>query len=408
MARYVDNSPNKDRRNVFIRRLSSGLPRERRRITPPKEKNNMSVKLKPLNQQIIVITGATSGIGLVTARLAARRGARLVLNARSESDLRQLTDEIKQAGGEATYVAADVADEAALQTVADEAVKHFGGFDTWVNNAGVSIYGRLREVATEDQRQLFETNFWGVVNGSRIAAKHLGQRVNGWGGAIVNIGSALSDRAIPLQGMYCASKHAVKGFTEALRIELEEEGAPISVSPVKPAALDTPYKDHAKNYLPNEPENPPPVYAPDVAAEAILHCAQHPVRDVFAGGGGKMISVAGNLMPRWLDKLMETAVFKMQQSDRPERNRTRHSLYEPQGDATNGSTTNQTTIHSINNLQERGGYSGHVAESSVYTKASLHPLTTAALLAVATLSVAGLVRSELKRKPRRGISRWWS
>jgi short-subunit dehydrogenase len=368
----------------------------------------MSVKLKPLNEQTIVITGATSGIGLVAARMAAQRGARLVLNARSEPDLRQLTDEIKQAGGHAIYVAADVADETALQTVADAAVKHFGGFDTWVNNAGVSIYGRLHEVSTEDQRQLFETNFWGVVNGSRIAAKHLRDRSNGFGGAIVNVGSALSDRAIPLQGMYCASKHAVKGFTDALRIELEEEGAPISVSLIKPAALDTPYKQHAKNYLPNEPENPPPVYAPDVAAEAILHCAQHSVRDVFAGGGGKMISVAGNLMPRWLDKLMELAVFKMQQSDRPERNRDRHSLYEPQSNTSNGSATSQTTIHSINNLQERGGYGGHVAESSVYTKASLYPVTTAALSAGATLAVAALARTALKRKPRRGISRLWS
>jgi NADP-dependent 3-hydroxy acid dehydrogenase YdfG len=179
-------------------------------------------QLKPLGQQIIVITGASSGIGLCTARMAAKRGARLVLNSRNEAALRQLADEINGQGGEAMYQAADVADEAALRVVADLAIARFGGFDTWVNNAGVSIYGRMTDVPDADHRRLVDTNFWGVVNGSRIAVEHLRHR----GGALINIGSTLSDRAIPGQGMYCASKHAVKGFTDALRMELEEAGAP--------------------------------------------------------------------------------------------------------------------------------------------------------------------------------------
>src|SRR5690606_16109139 len=143
--------------------------------------------------------------------------------------------------------------------IASEAVNHYGTFDTWVNNAGVSIYGRLEDVSREDSKQRFETNFWSLDNGSVIAARHL--RLTG--GAIINIGSTLSDVAIPLQGMYSASKHAVKGFPEALRMELEADEAPISVTLVKPAAIDTPYKDHAKNYLGVQPENPPPVYAPE-------------------------------------------------------------------------------------------------------------------------------------------------
>lgn len=347
----------------------------------------MGVQLKSIDQQTMVITGATSGIGLVTARMAAQHGARLVLAARNKEALWQLTAELNAAGGAASYVVADVARLEDVQQIAACAMERFGGFDTWVNNAGVSIYGRLMDVSDEDHRQLFETNFWGLVNGARVAVEHLRQR----GGALINVGSALSDRAIPLQGMYCASKHAVKGFTDALRMELEEEGAPISVTLVKPAAIDTPYKDHAKNYLPNEPNNPPPVYAPEVVAKAILHCAQHPTRDVFAGGGGKLLATFGARTPRLLDKLMELAIFKLQQQDIPERNRATHGLYEAKSD-----------------LRERGGYNGHVAESSVYTKASLHPVTSAAIAAGAGLAVAALLHPALAGKTRRKAKSFWS
>jgi short-subunit dehydrogenase len=253
----------------------------------------MSVDLKKINEQTIVVTGASSGIGLVTARMAARRGARLVLAARSGDALRKLTDEITTEGGRAVYVVADVGKEDEVQRISDMAIERFGGFDTWVNNAGVSIYGNILDVTLEDMRRLLDTNFWGVVNGSRIAARHLRK----YGGALINIGSTLSDRAMPVQGVYCASKHAVKGFTDALRMELEAEGAPVSVTLIKPAAIDTPYTHHARNYMENEPKNPPPIYAPEVVAEVILHSASHPQRDVFAGFGGKMMSASGNYAP---------------------------------------------------------------------------------------------------------------
>src|SRR5262245_28252615 len=234
----------------------------------------MQVRLKPIKEQVIVITGASSGIGLVTARLAARRCARVVLTARNHEALKQLADEIKgneSNGGMATFIAADVADESAMRQVAEEAISRFGRIDTWVNGAGVSVYGRLMDVSLEDQRRLFDTNFWGVVIGSRIAVPHLRN-----GGALINIGSILSDRAIPLQGIYCASKHAVKAYTDSLRMELEHEGLPIAVTLIKPYSIDTPYAEHAKNYLATEPSSPPPVYAPEVVAEAILHCAEYP------------------------------------------------------------------------------------------------------------------------------------
>ena len=152
--------------------------------------------LKPLNQQSIVITGATSGIGLATARRAARAGACVFLIARGENDLKDLTEELQATGARAAWAVADVADHAALSEAAEKCVRLFGGFDTWVNNAGVSIYGAISVTSLDDQRRLFETNYWGVVNGSLVAAEHL--RLREGGGAIVNVGSILSDAPMPI------------------------------------------------------------------------------------------------------------------------------------------------------------------------------------------------------------------
>jgi short-subunit dehydrogenase len=320
----------------------------------------MNFKLKRLSDQVIVITGASSGIGLVTARMAAKRGARLVLNARNANALRLLSDEINATGGEACHVAGDVGRFDDVQRIAGEAIRRFGGFDTWVNNAGVSIYGRMLDQSLEDQRRLFETNYWGVVHGSLVACAHLRNK----GGALINVGSVLSDVAIPIQGTYCASKHAVKGYTNALRLELEKKGAPISVTLIKPSTIDTPYTQHAKNLMPVEPQNPPPVYAPEPVAEAILHCAEHAERDVFVGGAGKVLAEAEHYAPRLTDKVIEAAMFDVQQSDRPKSNNRGDSLYAPSKDG-----------------KERGGYPGHVAESSVYTKAKLHPVIASSLIA---------------------------
>ncbi|HEX8352950.1 MAG TPA: SDR family oxidoreductase [Pyrinomonadaceae bacterium] len=330
----------------------------------------MSVKLKKLSEQVVVITGASSGIGLVTAREAARRGAKLVLAARAEDALRRLAGEINASGGEAVHVAADVGREADVRRIAETALERFGRVDTWVNNAGVSIYGRILDTPVEDMRRLYETNFWGVVYGSLVAAEVLRQR----GGALINVGSTVSDRAIPLQGVYSSSKHAVKGFTDALRMELEEEGAPVSVTLVKPAAIDTPYTKHAKNLLEKEPAVPPPVYAPEVVAEAILHCAETPERDVFAGGGGKAMSLMDKYTPRLGDKVMETFMFDAQKLDEPTRPRGDGGLYEASGE-----------------LKERSGDDYRVMESSLYTKASLHPLLTGALIAGAGIAAAALL-----------------
>jgi len=324
----------------------------------------MAAQRKKLSEQVLVITGASSGIGLTTAKKAAERGARVVLAARDEEGLRQAVEEIRSQGGEAVHVVADVADPQEVQTIADTAIQSFGGFDTWVNNAGTSIYGRALEIPTDEAHRLFETNYWGTVNGSRVAVEHLRQK----GGVLINIGSIVSERAVPLQSHYTASKHAVKGFTDSLRMELEEEGAPVAVTLIQPAAINTPFPEHAKSYLEVEPKLPAPVYAPEEVAHGILACAEKPRRDLIIGGGGRMMTAMEHLSPRLGDRYMEATMFAAQKTDRPARPDRPDALYRPMP----GSG------------REHGDYPGHVMRTSAYTRATLHP----GMLAV--LALAGV------------------
>lgn len=331
------------------------------------------VQLKRVRDQVIVLTGASSGIGLVTARAAARRGARLVLAARNEGALRQLAMEIELSGGQAAVCVADVGDEGQVRAIARTAMERFGGFDTWVNVAGVGLYGRLLEVPTPDSQKLFDTNFWGTVYGSLEAARSLRQR----GGAIINIGSEVSDRSLPILGMYAASKHAVKGFTDALRMELEADGAPISVTLVKPSATDTPFAEHAKNYMAEEPALPAPIYAPEIVADVILHCAETPVRDMYAGGAAKIHAWQEKFMPRVTDWLMERTLIPKMKSGRPA-NRSDDALERP--------TTG---------LRERGESPGRRRESSLYVRAAKHSMLTTLLAVGGGLVVAGFVNHRI-------------
>jgi short-subunit dehydrogenase len=350
----------------------------------------MSVQLKRLSDQVIVITGASSGIGLVTARTAARRGARLVLAARNEAALRQLADEINAEGGQAIGVPADVGRETDVSTIARLALERFGGFDTWINNAGIGMYGDLLEIRTEDSRRLFDTNFWGVVYGSLEAARHLRTRENNHAGAIINIGSEVSDRAVLQLGMYSASKHAVKGFTDALRMELEAEQAPITVTLVKPGATNTPFPEHAQNYMEEEPTLPAPVYDPQVVADVILHCAEHPLRDVYASGSAAQNAFMGGLAPRLTDWMMERSFIPKMKSGNPP---------ESGDDALYGPTTG---------LEERGAYEGRVRQTSLYTQVVMHPLISSIVVAGAAAAVGALVAAlatpAANGRPRRGLN----
>jgi short-subunit dehydrogenase len=333
----------------------------------------MTVRLKPLREQVIVITGASSGIGLVTAKKAGRAGARVVLAARNDHDLREAVDDIRQHGGRAVHVTADVSNPSDVESIAAAAISAYGAIDTWVNNAAVSMYGRLMDLTLAEMRQQFDINYWGVVHGSRVAVPCLRRA----GGALINVGSVVSDRAIPLQGNYSATKHAIKAFTDTLRMELEEEGAPISVTLIKPSSTDTPFFDKARTHLGVEPQPVPPVYAPDVVAKAILTAAEHPIRDVIVGGTGRILSLSA-MTPRLTDAYMERMLFDSQKTDKPVFGRP-DNLFAP-------------VAHDGG---ERGrNWHGRSMRHSAYTAAALHPKTTAAALlsAAAAFAVAAYTR----------------
>ena len=339
------------------------------------KEHTMAVKLKPVAEQVIVITGATSGIGLTTARMAASQGARLVLAARNNDALDQLAAELRGKGTPVRTVAADVGVADDVARIGAGAIEQFGRIDTWVNNAGISVYGRLEDTPLEDQMRVFQTNYWGVVHGTLEAVKHLRQR---GGGAIINLGSEVSDRAVPLQGTYSASKHAVKAFTDALRMELERERVPVSVTLIKPAAIDTLFTVHARNLMDKEPALPPPIYAPELVARAILHAASHPVRDQFIGGAAKIMSLGAQAMPRLMDRYMKRSLFTQQRGPR-DTARGRH-------DALHAADPNQE-------LKQRGNGVRHVVERSPYTALSMRQgVAVPALVTAALLTAWGLAR----------------
>jgi hypothetical protein len=228
-------------------------------------------------------------------------------------------------------------------------------------------------------RRQFDVNYWGTVYGSRAAIPRLRER----GGALINVASALADRAIPLQGNYCAAKHAMKAFTDALRMELEDEGVPVSITLVKPGSMDTPFFEKAKTLLGVEPQPVPPVYAPEIAAETILHCAEHPVRDIIVGGMGKMLGVA-NLAPRIADKYMERTQFNSQITDQPLADGRRDNLYAPV--EFDGGERGRT-------------WKGRTKSTSLYTWAARHP----GLAKAATAVGAGVLLAAMtQRRARNG------
>ncbi|OZI19779.1 short-chain dehydrogenase [Bordetella genomosp. 9] len=270
----------------------------------------MSLKLKPIAEQVIVITGASSGIGLATAMLAAHQGARVIMAARSRSTLESIAAELRKDGFDAIAVEADVSIREDMDRVARTAMAEYGRVDTWVNNAGLSIYGRLDETPEDDAQRLFQVNFWGVVHGSLAALPLL----KAHGGALINVGSEVSDASVPLQGMYSASKHAVKGFTDALRMELEADKAPVSVTLIQPTAVDTPFPEHAANYMDQVAKLPSPMITVDKVASAILNAATSPDREVKVGSMSVINTTMFKLLPSLADRMARKQMGRQQRN----------------------------------------------------------------------------------------------
>ncbi len=320
---------------------------------------------KRISEQVIVITGASSGIGLASARLAARRGARVVMSSFDERPLREAADELRADGHAILAVVADVAEPAAMERLASEAVQAFGRIDTWVNNAGVHIFGRSLEVDETDARRLIEVDYFGTVHGSTAALPHLRASA----GTLINVGSVLSARSVPLQGIYGASKHAVKAWTDALRMELAMEGSPVAVTLVQPAAIHTPIVRHSRSLLDERTQLPPPMYAPEVAARAIVRCAERPPRSIVIGGVGVLAGLGEKFGPKTADEVMRLLFFRLQRTKgKP---RARDALHTPLGDRPRATGKARRVL----------------LRHSTYTWARLHP---GAALAGAALLAAGL------------------
>jgi NAD(P)-dependent dehydrogenase (short-subunit alcohol dehydrogenase family) len=279
----------------------------------------------PIGQQVMVVTGASSGIGLATARAAARLGAKVALAARNARDLDRAVDEIVRAGAHAIAVPTDVTDLQQVEGLAEAVVERWGRIDTWVNNAAVSAYATFREQPIEDFRRLLEVNFMGQVHGARAALPHL-ERSDG---ALICVGSALSDRGVPLLGAYSASKHALKGWLDSLRTELEHEGSGVRVTLVKPSSINTPFFNKAKTQLGVMPRPIPPVYDVQLAVDAILRAAEGNVRDVYVGGAGKALAIAERISPKLVDIHQLRNGLENQHTDWPKDANAPHNLYEP-------------------------------------------------------------------------------
>jgi short-subunit dehydrogenase len=330
-------------------------------------------RLKPLSEQVIVITGASSGNGLATACEAVRRGAAVVLAARNERALKEIRRDLKRSGGRVAICPIDVAEDGAAERIAEVAIAEFGGFDTWVNDAAVTSYGTLEQLGMDEQRRIFDVDYFGMLQGCLTAVKHM--RARG-GGAIINLGSVLSDRALIKQPAYCAAKAAVRSMTESVRMDVEREGLPISVTLIKPSGIHTPFPEHGRSHMDVPPRTPQIIYGPELVADAILFAAEHRRRQIYVGGYGFMLSLLARLFPRPTDRIMEWALVRTQQSSEdPGDPRARDNLFEPKNDG------------SIEGSQDFA-----VKRWSLFLRAQKHPLMAAGIIGSAIVAAAAARR----------------
>jgi short-subunit dehydrogenase len=281
---------------------------------------------KKISEQVVVVTGASSGIGRITARMFAERGARVVIGARNVEALGDLAQRIKQAGGQAVAVPTDVSERHQVDHLARAAVDHFGRIDTWVNNAGVSVYATFDKLTDAEIRRVMDVNFMGTVYGVQAALPIM--RASG-SGTIINVASIAGKRAIPLQSVYSASKFAIVGLGEALRTELAGKGLEINVCTVCPPSVNTPFFDHARTKEGRAPKPLPPVYEPETIAEAILSCAENPQREVLIGAAGKAFAILNTLAPGLSDWYLGKTGFEGQLLDEPKPADAPDNLFRP-------------------------------------------------------------------------------
>jgi NAD(P)-dependent dehydrogenase (short-subunit alcohol dehydrogenase family) len=282
------------------------------RVTGAGNAAGMRQKHKPLDQQVIVVFGASSGIGRATALVAAKRGAKVVAAARDEAALTSLVAEAMPA--EVAIGTADAAQYHDVAAIAQLALAHFGRIDTWAHVAGIGEFAPVERMTPEEFRRIVEVDLLGPVHGAMAALPHLRKD----GGAFVVVSSETARRSLPLLTAYSAAKHGVDGFVEGLRVELEHDRAPVSVTQIMPGSINTPFFENARSRLGVRGSGPPPVYSPEKVAEAILDTAVHPRRDVVVGGAAKLQLALQKVSPRLVDLVAKrSAVLRQERSDEP-------------------------------------------------------------------------------------------
>ncbi len=280
---------------------------------------------KPLSEQVVVVTGASAGLGRAVARLAAARGANVVVSARGYDGLDGCLRELQGVGAQAHAVQADVAVLDDVHRLIEEAVDRFGRIDTFCSNAMVTVYREARELEPEELRRVIDVNFFGGVNCYQAALPRLAETE----GTFLQVASALSYRGIPLQAAYCSSKAALRTYFETARVEHRKHGIPVDVCVVLPGAINTPQFDMARQYVGYQPMPVPPIYQPEPFAEAVVHCFEHPVRELPLGWGAQKLLWGQKLSPRAGDLVLLRNGWKSQHTGEPKRVGSPDNLFDP-------------------------------------------------------------------------------
>ena len=334
------------------------------------------MQLKPVGEQVVVLMGASSGIGRESALRFARKGAKVVASARGEEGLDSLVQEIRDTGGEAIAVPADTSEFDQVKAVADRAVEVYGRLDTWVHLAAVGLFATFEETTPEEFRRVIDVNLMGQVYGAMAALPQIKRE---GGGALIHVSSMGAKRSIPLQSAYCASKHGIDGFLESLRVELRREKLPISVTQVMPATINTPFFDKARTKLGVKPVAPPPIYQPGIVSEAILHAAEIPARDLVVGGAAKAVILSQALSPRLLDILLRVRGFEVHYTGEPKPEDAPDNLFEP--------------IDGYNTVE--GSFRDRAHPRSLYNWLELHPTVKRGAVAGMAIGALGALRRRM-------------
>jgi short-subunit dehydrogenase len=329
---------------------------------------------RPVSEQVVVITGASSGVGRETALQLAKHGATIVAAARNVQALDSLATEVERLGGQITTVATDVSKWDEVEALAQRALDAHDRIDTWVNSAAVSLYGRVCDLEIAEIDRVLDVILGGEIYGMKAA---LAVMQPAGMGTIINVASALGVRSVPLQSAYCAAKHGVRGFAQALRMELKHDTVPVSVCTLLPSSINTPLFTHARSRLNVKPKPVPPIYEPSVVAGAILAVAQCPQDEVVVGGGGKILTLLERFAPRVADQLLlgPGKAWSKQKTEQPDDGR--DNLFEA----------------STGPGEVSGAFGSKAKSTSVYTEIfELHPERIRLALAGAALAIYRAVR----------------